>query len=456
MKQIYEQTNIVKKMLSNQQIDNCKKYRKFFYVEECHVDEGVLLLNTITYGLVFLSTDEYDSLNNLDLNDPTVRFLIEQYFLVPENFDDKKLASQIINTRLQIQNTYRRVPLNSFVILPTTGCNARCFYCFEKGAKISNMTEQTAHDVADFIKRKGDKIINVTWFGGEPLINQKAIDIICTDLKKFDIKCNSRIITNGYLLDEATINKAIDLWNLKKVQITLDGTEEVYNNVKNYVYKDVSSPFKKVLNNIESALRTDLKVSIRLNMDEHNVEDLFQLSKLLIDKFGKYDNCHIYVVRLFEETSLEIKNRKPEDRHKFIKRSNELQRFIDSNMPPVVMGKLEKSYPVPNQCMACNDAAVLIVPDGHLGKCEHYVDRDFYGSIYSDKIDLKTIARYKERAVVSPNCVDCKYMSLCQPLKCCSGVPNHCDEVDKKNTINRLRSNMKNVYAKFLEVQGKS
>lgn len=453
MKRIYEQTNWVKQILPKQAVKENIEYRKSFYITECAVEGGILLLNTLTYELLFFNNDEIEMFDNPDLKNADVRHLIEGYFLVPKDFDDKKLASQVINTRLQIQNIYVPVPLRFFVILPTTGCNARCFYCFEQGAKVSNMTEQTAYDVADFIERKGSKKIRILWFGGEPLCNMRAIDVISKDLKEKNIDFSSKMVTNGYLLDEEAVKKAVELWNLDTLQITLDGTEEVYNKIKDYVYKDVSSPFIRVLNNIENALKAEIMVSIRLNMDEHNADNLFELSKLLVEKFNKYNNCHIYVVRLFEDTCSKIKNREVKDRHKLIESSIRLQNFIDDNMPNIEIEKLPKSIRTPNTCMACSDSAVMIVPDGHLGKCEHFVDSNFYGSIYSDEIDIAKIQKYKERRIVSEKCKDCELRSLCIALKCCTGVPSHCDEVDKIAIKNRLDSKLRNIYNAFIKLE---
>ena len=453
MKLIYNKTKIVSKILSKQNIDDTLKYRKIFYIAECPVKEGVLLLNTLTYELIFLSAAEAELLEEPDINIPNMRYLAENYFLVPEDFDDKKLAKQIINTRIQIQNIYTNPPLSFFVILTTTGCNARCFYCFERGAKVSNMTEQTAHDVAAFIEKKGADKVKLQWFGGEPLVNIKAIDIICNDLVKSNVNYTSIMVSNGYLLDEAVIKKAIDLWKLEKIQITLDGTEEVYNKVKDYVYKDASSPFIRVLKNIEKALKAGIQINIRLNMDEHNVDDLFELSKQLVERFGKYGNCYIYVVRLFDDTCSKIRDRAVNDRHKLIESSIRLQNYIDQNMPKFLIKDLPKSFGTPNTCMACSDTAVMIVPDGHLGKCEHFVDSDFYGSIYSDEIDVQKIIKYKDWETIVPECEHCELKSLCLHLKCCTGVPKHCDDIDKKAIKNRLDSKLKNIYNKFKETE---
>ena len=451
MKLIYEQTKYIKLVLQKQNIDITKSYRKNFYMTECSVNGGILLLNTITLELIFLDYNEIELLKTPDLNNLTIRHLIEQYFLVPEDFNDKQFALQVTDARIQVQNIYTNPPLSFFVILPTTGCNARCFYCFEQGAKVSNMTEQTAHDVADFIERKGAPKIKIQWFGGEPLVNIKAIDTISNDLAAKNIDFSSIMVSNGYLLDEEVIKKAVELWKLERIQITLDGTEEIYNKIKDYVYKNVSSPFIRVLNNIEHALKAGIQINIRLNMDEHNSVDLFDLSKLLVEKFSKYNNCYIYVVRLFEDTCSKIKNREVNDRHKLIKCSIALQEYINSNMPKPTYDKLGDSIENPNSCMACSDNAVMIVPDGHLGKCEHFVDSDFYGSIYSDESDLQKIAKYKERETIIPECDDCELRTLCIHLKCCTGVPHHCDNMDKMAIKSRLNSKLLNTYNKFLE-----
>lgn len=455
MKRIYEQTKIVEHLLFKQSVNATKKYRRIKYLAECPVKDGFLLMNTLTYEVLFFANEEKGLLNNPDLNDKTVQFLIEQYFLVPTDFDDKKFADQVIDTRFQIQSLYTEMPISFFVILTTTGCNARCFYCFEKGAKVSNMTEQTAHDVADFIERKGDKKVRIQWFGGEPLVNINAIDTICNDLREKNIDYVSTMVSNAYLLDEEAIRKCVDLWNMDRIQITLDGTEEVYNKVKNYVYKDVSSPFKRVLNNIENALKSGVQISIRLNMDEHNADDLFDLTKMLVDKFRTYKNCYIYTVRLFEDACAtgHIIEKDIADRHKLIENSMRLQDYIDKNMPTPYIEHLPKAFQLPNTCMANSDKSVMIVPDGHLGKCEHFVDSDFFGSIYSDEYDIQKIIKYKEHIVIAPHCADCELRSLCMPLKCCGAIPRHCDDIDKMAVKARLFSKLNNVYNKFLEVE---
>jgi sulfatase maturation enzyme AslB (radical SAM superfamily) len=46
------------------------------------------------------------------------------------------------------QIEYSTDTINRYNILTTTGCNARCFYCFEEGVEIKTMSSRTAEQVA--------------------------------------------------------------------------------------------------------------------------------------------------------------------------------------------------------------------------------------------------------------------------------------------------------------------
>ena len=82
-------------------------------------------------------------------------------------------------------------------------------------------------------------IINITWFGGEPLLNVEIINYICEKLVENNIKFISSIITNGYLFNDKLVTMAGHKWNLSHAQISLDGTEPEYNRIKNYKYTNI-------------------------------------------------------------------------------------------------------------------------------------------------------------------------------------------------------------------------
>ena len=130
--------------------------------------------------------------------------------------------------------------------------------------------------------------------------NKQVIDIICTDLTEKGIVYESMMISNGYLFDGATVEQAVSHWKLKSVQITLDGTEEIYNRSKAFIYKDGKSPYQVVLANIQRLLDAGVAVLIRLNMDEHNADNLMELADELHEQFGENKKLTVYSHVLYE------------------------------------------------------------------------------------------------------------------------------------------------------------
>ncbi len=292
--------------------------------------------------------------------------------------------------------------LNTFTILPTTECNARCYYCYEADCKKQKKNKKTAHDVADFIKKniKSNKAY-LRLFGGEPLVAQDKIDIICKDLLESNIEISSDIISNGYLFDDNTVNKAKELWNLQFAQITLDGTEKTYNDVKNYVDKSEPSPFFRVIDNIEKLLQKGIRVHIRINITEDNVEDVTRLIEFLSERFEAYKNVNaeqghrlltVYVHTIFQEIfDNEGTFNNEENLKNIYEREFKLESLIKSNNLGVKLAL--PRFIRANHCMADNACNAVILPDGGLTICEHQVNGDAnFGNINTDARDEKLIA----------------------------------------------------------------
>jgi len=222
------------------------RYRLMRYHFRLECEEGVVLLNTVSGELVLLSEEEKEILDCLPLTyRPEMDELIDHRFLVPEDFDELFSAIQL---RKVIRNlNYRNDDVTSFTILPTTTCNARCFYCYESGFPHNSMNEETILRTVDYITARcgRTKRVALSWFGGEPTLGEKSIDRICEGLEEKGINFASSMISNGYLFTQQMVQKARGKWRLRSIQITLDGTEEVYNRVKAYVNPE-ESPFQRV------------------------------------------------------------------------------------------------------------------------------------------------------------------------------------------------------------------
>ena len=203
MRIIIPTTPKFEQMVGQQKRADGQRYRLMTYVVQQPVDDGLLLYNTLTCSLVLLTPDETADIT-------AQQELIDRWFLVPQEHDDQKLCRQVRQMATLLKPPANTITL--YKILTTTGCNARCFYCYEKGVKPVTMTTETASKVVRYIvAHRGDEKGMIKWYGGEPLVNAKAIDQICTELSQQGVPFFSKLISNGYLFDADKVQRARDL-----------------------------------------------------------------------------------------------------------------------------------------------------------------------------------------------------------------------------------------------------
>ena len=408
-----------------------QQYRLMTYVLQQPVADGLLLYNTLTCSLVLLTPDEA-----VDLT--AQGELIDRWFLVPQAHDDRKLCQQV--RQMAALLTLAAKTITGYTILPTTGCNARCFYCFEKGSKPVTMIAETASKVVRYIvAHRGSETVRISWFGGEPLVNAKAIDQICTELSQQGVPFRSDMISNGYLFDAEMAQRAKDLWQLQRVQITLDGTAQTYNRVKDYVYRDVNA-FERVLQNIGLLIAADIRVQIRLNVSKHNIGEMAELVELLHQRFGADERLSVYSAGLLDE----------EHNAELFAQRMQLEQQITA------CGFARKLYDLPkdirlNCCMADDDGSrVVIAPDGHLGKCDHYIDCEFFGHIDSEERNEAILRKFKERRADIEACATCFYYPQCIRLVMCHR-DTICTSVKQQEHLYNMREAMKYEYERYLK-----
>ena len=433
MQVIIPTTSLVEQIVGRQKRTDGQSYRLMTYVVQQPVADGVLLYNTLTCSLVLLTPDEAADIT-------AQQELIDRWFLVPQAHDDQKLCRQIRQMAALLKPA--ATTITSYTILTTTGCNARCFYCYEKGTKPVTMTAETADKVVRYIvTHRGDEKVKISWFGGEPLVNAKVIDQICTELREQGVPFRSIMTSNGYLFDADIVKRAKELWQLQRVNITLDGTAQTYNRVKDYVYRGVNA-FERVLQNIGMLTAAGIRVSIRLNVDKHNISEMAELVQLLHQRFGTNEHLSIYSHELFVE-------RTPEDEVEIFAQQTQLAQQIAACGYKNHKRGLQKDINL-NHCMADGDGSVVIAPDGNLGKCQHFIDSNFFGHIDREEHDEAILRRFKERQADIDACVTCFCYPQCIRLVMCADKFD-CTSGKQQYRLSAMRETMKYEYERYLK-----
>lgn len=432
MKNISEANQTVLKIL--------KRFRKqalctrlLHYCVEEQVEDGVLLFNLLTRELVLLTEEEHRELLTND-------YLREHWFVVPEEAKDKEYVELV---RWVLSNQKKPKNTTGYTIFTTTDCNARCFYCFELGRSRVPMSRETALKTVQYIKTHcGGEKVRLAWFGGEPLYNQVAIDTICGGLCREGIEFTSTMTTNGYLFDEALVQRAVADWNLKKVQITLDGTEEVYNRIKAFIHRE-GSAYRRVLENMKHLLDAEVRVTVRLNMDLHNAENLLELVDELGREFAGRKGLSVYAHHLFHEGKALGETHTEEGwdlRHAAMGRLNAR---IQENGLATTNGIRKK--PKQHHCMADSGHSVTILPTGDIGLCEHHSEGEFIGHLDREEVDAEMVASWRETVPEIPECETCFYYPDCIRLKKCTNA-RVCFHQRREDYLENTKRAMRNEY----------
>ncbi len=417
-------------------------YRPSCFSERLAIDGDAVYFHTLTREMVAVPLAEENT-------DEVREWMKEHWFLVPEGTDEYRTGKQVRGViRLMKPDSANR---QSFLIFTTTDCNARCFYCFEKNCIRVSMTLETADAVAAYIKRKaGGQNVTLRWFGGEPLCNPGVIDRICERLRDGGVEYVSSVISNGYLFDEETVRKAVDLWKVKTVQITLDGTEEVYNKAKAYIYPD-GNAYQTVKSNLGRLMDAGIEVIVRLNLDSYNADDLLGLVEELKETYGGRQELVVYSHTLFEE---QIPPHLIEERRKTV---YTLQRRLDDRLRDAGFWHIRRLRRKlkPNRCMADSGGAATILPDGRTGVCEHFTDSEIVGSIFSEEEDSALLAKWREPGEDVPACRTCVLYPECNRLKHCPDETGLCFSELQEYQIHILREQIRNEYLLWKENPGR-
>lgn len=441
---IVEPKEHIDKLWGKQQIKDAETYRMMRYVLRVDHDGKVLLHNVVTGRLVVLVQGEAEALEKLPMTySPVMEQLVTEHYLVPENYDEHQQVVNLRNILWRITDAQKPKEVTSYLILPTTACNARCWYCFEKGIKSVTMTEETANDVVDFIEKHcGGKPVRLWWFGGEPTLAADRIDQICEGLRQKGIKYISDITTNGYLFDDEMIAKAKDHWNLRQASFSLDGTEESYNRIKSFPGVQ-DNPYQRMMQNAEKLTEKGIAVALRMNFDANNYLDFPKLLEEVNDRFPKDAPLMVYPHQINYDIFDEKEYAQAE------------MWFNEKNVELIDLACAAKLYrrnvELPSlsykMCGAANGQWYSITPLGHLICCgENLSDDQIIGNLHYG-ITNPIIAQSWKQFADYDKCQECVLFPLCAKMEKCK-VKDRCRR--KKESLGQCAKAIKMSYDSFI------
>lgn len=360
-----------------------------------------------------------------DVNETADRHeLIQRWYLVPK---DQNLESLLYLFRQNQLIKYNPTSINKYTIFTTMNCNAKCEYCFQHGGNNTQMTWEVARDTANYIMSHANpkEYVEIGWFGGEPLVNKNAINYISNRLRNNNFPLRSSLSSNGDLFNLVT-DAEIYLWNLKKVQLTVDIPGEEYSKVKGLP----EGAYERLKASVQRMFDLGIRAQIRVH---YHPEYGLDVAKSIVDDFKTYSNVMMYPAMLYDNES--------ETKHTLEDYMNlaDLESYMVSSgvlsFNPATIGR-------PTNCMADDAGIRCIRVDGSFTACEHFYEGEQYGTINADDYDWTLHKKWSAKRKFTNKCYDCPLFPVCEIIDNCPSV-GRCEDGYKVFRIEQIRRALK-------------
>ena len=401
MKLIYKGDSRVVELAERLKLRPGTVYRLSHFVYPFETDGKVLLKNTLTRQVYELDNNEWNALKEATLPGETRDTLARFCFLVEKEYDEVSQYWLAPNTLRALNKKPKGI--SYYTVLPTTACNARCFYCYEEGMRFRSMTKETAEAVAEFIIRtKIDGSARIHWFGGEPLMGVSTISHICRILHDKGVEFTSEITTNGTLLTPEIAKEAKELWNLKKAQVSMDGAREDYEARKRYI-DPVNCNYDAAMRAVELFSAAGAFAAVRCNYDAENLPRIREFFKDCRERFKGRENVQIYTAQLFHSAD------EQESCEQYVAaKAVEADYGKPAGRSLIVDRKMRTSH-----CMAdVTGSSIIIGTEGELHICELELEAPPLGTVF----DGTSPAWPPLLTGTADICRDCVFLPDCTPF----------------------------------------
>ena len=183
----------------------------------------------------------------------------------------------------------------SYTIQPTGNCQLGCGYCGQLHRNVT-MTKEVMDQIFERIQSisqtKPFKRLDITWYGGEPLIATDNVlylsELLIAYCQERGLQYGADMITNGFLLSGPKLEKLVKDAQVRVYQITLDGLPEYHD--KSRPTKSNRPSFDKIFGNIKAFVNSALfeeyscVVAIRMNINRANFDSIPQFIDFLADE----------------------------------------------------------------------------------------------------------------------------------------------------------------------------
>ncbi len=383
-------------------------------------DDRQLVYNTLTGAFAVWNEKDMEIYNSLDdgkrpVHDPEIGDFISGGYMVAEDTNE---LSELESRYMSARNDPATMIMT---IAPIMACNFSCDYCFQGADKPHEKMPEFVQDaLLEYLDRKLPELnlFHVAWYGGEPLMGLSTIETLTEKINALCVKHNTRynafIVTNGYFFDGKTAEKLHKL-GVTSCQVTFDGAAETHDARR--MLLSGRPTYQRIADNLEEVVeRTPIEVSLRVNIDHDNKDNIIDLIDDLHRRgFANRPNLGMYFAPVESITeACHACNDISMGKTEYASMEAELYRYAFEKgltglpRPPVMHGN----------CAAVRKNGLVLLPNGDLHKCWDTVNDASLkiGTIYEPEKSLDSPIHndwMQWSPFLNETCRDCKILPNC-------------------------------------------
>lgn len=375
------------------------------------------------HGIAFLFDQVWDDLQQGDLhkiNPEILEYLIDKNIVVSPDFE----AGWLKDNRGDA-----RVKLNSMYLVVTQNCNFGCKYCavvenFDSPARLTEkMNREVGRQSVDFfenhLKRLQPEDARVTFYGGEPMLNQDLLFDIVPRIKDIHYPKQKKpveivMITNGYLYNP----KLTHLFKEHGVGVcvSLDGTRR-HQDITRLTRTSQKTTFERVIGNFHRYHDAGISMGISTALGRHNAFDLQEICEFYCELGAPFVEFQIPYQVANESNALWVSAadiaRNLMDAYSYLRSRGITEGTTFRRIRDFSSGLIHR-----RDCGA-SASQLVVAPDGSIGPCHSLVGtRTFFsGNVNDPACDPTRMDNFLEWAgrypLNMPICEECCYITLC-------------------------------------------
>lgn len=299
-------------------------------------------------------------------------------------------------------------------VLLTNMCNFECLHCYYSSSYDKPKMLEYDEVYRDFIKRCAEDGFKwICFSGGEPLLN-KNLDKFVLNAIENGFKVS--VLTNGSLIDDGTAKFFAD--NHVSVQISLDGTGEIYETIR------CGSKYSRTIEGLKKLRQNDVATDISFLPSKLTIPD-FENIVNVAKKYNVY-SIHMPFLEIYGRATknYELLHVREVDLIKFFE--DIIDDYFDNKLENVKIGFIENIkdqllHPhIQNSCKACRELVLGIDYNNKVYPCSELImDEYCIGKVSDSLSEIRNTFRQMIHNISTASvdnirkCTECPFKVLC-------------------------------------------